>query len=82
MARYKDHSPVGHTCPWIDEAIEVLNDSECSYNSNQVCSAIKALEKVRSANDELRSWGNELYAKIEDLESEIVRLEAIIDSST
>ena len=80
--RHKDHSPVGHTCPWIDEAIDVLRNSECGYNTAEVNSAIQALEKVRSANDELRSWGNELYAKIEELESEIVRLDAVIDSST
>lgn len=78
MARHKDHSPVGHTCPWIDEAIEVLKNSECYYNSNDVCSAVQSLEKVRSANEELRSWGNELYAEVEELKAEVDRLETII----
>ena len=78
MARYKDYSPVGHTCPLIDEAIDVLQSSECAYNTDVVNSAIKALEKVRSANDELRNWGNELYSEVEDLKAEIDKLEAII----
>ena len=78
MARYKDHSPVGHTCPWIDEAIDVLQSSECAYNTDVVNSAIKALEKVRSANDELRNWGNELYGEVEEMKAEIDKLEAII----
>jgi hypothetical protein len=78
MGRHKDHSPVGYTCPWIDEAIDVLRNSECTYNTNEVYSAINALEKVRSANDELRSWGNELYAEVEELKAEIDRLETII----
>lgn len=78
MARYKDHSPVSHTCPWIDEAIEVLENSECSYNTDVVNSAIKALEKVRSANDELRSWGNELYEEVIELKAEIDKLETMI----
>ena len=78
MARHKDHSPVEHTCPWIDEAIDVLRNSECGYNTAEVNSAIQSLEKVRSANDELRSWGNELYSEIEELKAEIDKLETMI----
>ncbi len=75
MARYKDHSPVSYTCPWIDEAIDVLQKSECGYNTDVVNSAIKSLEKVRSANDELRSWGNELYNEVVELKAEVDKLE-------
>jgi hypothetical protein len=70
MARRADNSPVGNTCPWIDEAIHVLDSSKCDYNGTEVDNAIKALEKVRSANSELRDWGNELYLRVQELEAQ------------
>lgn len=69
--RKTDNSPVGNTCPWIDEAIYVLEQSKCYWNESEVDNAVKALEKVRDANSELRDWGNELYRRVEELESEM-----------
>lgn len=79
MARKRDNSPCPNTCPLIDEAIEVLRNSECGYNTDVVNSAIDALEKVRSYNAELRTWGNEQHERADDAEAEVQRLERLIE---
>lgn len=79
MSRYKDNSGIKETCPWIDEAIDVLEKSQCEYNYSEAKSAIASLEKVRSANSDLRDWGNSLYREVEELKDEIKCLEKRIE---
>jgi len=66
MARRRDESGVPNTCPFIDEAIEVLSKCECEDLDPH--SAIQALEKVRSYNDDLRTWGNDQRESAEEWE--------------
>ncbi|MFA5014305.1 MAG: hypothetical protein WC549_02015 [Actinomycetota bacterium] len=46
MSRYS-RAPVGHTCPDIDSAINLLND------------VVDRLEDLRNDNSKLRDWGIE-----------------------
>ena len=75
MDRRYDNSPVAYTCPLIDDVIGVLEKSRCDFNDHEVYNAIKTLEEIRSATSELRDWGNRLYARVEELEDEIEKLE-------
>ena len=77
MSRYKDNSGIKETCPWIDEAIDVLEKSQCEYNYSEVKEAIASLEKVRSANSDLRYWGNELYRQVEETVKKMVKRECL-----
>ena len=84
MARYSDNAPVGHTCPLIDRVISFLDSIDCEeVHPNDIKTYINVLEEIRSANDQLRTWGNELYKEKEDIESdyeyEIKELKGRID---
>ena len=82
MAYYKDHAPVGHTCPKIDQVIGFLEkidwdmgnedekdlDAECKQ-------AVSIMEEIRKANDALRAWGNEEYNDKNEYEKERDELE-------
>ena len=56
-----------------------IND-ELTYDMDSVLwylnDAIDEIEEVRSDNAKLRDWGNELYDKVEELQSEISYLES------
>lgn len=84
MARYNDNAPVGHTCPLIDSVISfVENNTDNGVSEIEKKEIIEVLEKIRSANDQLRTWGNELYKEKEEIESdfeyEIKELKGRID---
>lgn len=53
------------TCPKIDEAIELVENSElCNYEKvllNDI------LEQVRSDNSKLREWGEELQEALNEI---------------
>ena len=71
MARYSDQAPVGHTCPLIDKVISFLDSIDCEeVNQNEIKTTINVLEEIRSANDSLRTWGNELYKEKDEMESD------------
>lgn len=77
MARYRDQAPVGNTCPLIDEVISAVEDATFEENiwwDKESVTAI--LEKIRSANSELREWGNYEYERAEDAEKERDNFEA------
>ena len=57
----KDYAPVKNTCPNIDMIIESIHHGE--YDKEELISMI---EEVREANATLRSWGNELFTKLEN----------------
>jgi len=69
----KDNSPVNSTCPEINSATESISSirdtlleqiEELNYLS-------KGLEKLRTENSDLRTWGNEQYDRVEELEKEL-----------
>jgi cell division protein FtsB len=68
MAR--DNAPVPHTCPMIDEIISAIDsvDWEETYWAKK--DLIETMEKIRKANDSLRSWGNDLHDDLEKLEKQ------------
>jgi hypothetical protein len=72
----KDHSGIENTCPKINEvisAIESVNWDDNTFWDAKIVTDI--LEKIREANQELRIWGNAVYAEKEDLESQVQHLE-------
>lgn len=77
MARYRDQAPVSNTCPLIDEVISAVDDATFEENSWWDKESVTAiLEKIRSANSELREWGNDEYERAEDAEKERDTFEA------
>ena len=71
MARHNDNAPVGHTCPLIDSVIAfVENNTDNEVSEAEIKEIVEVLEKIRSANDALRTWGNDLYKEKEDMESD------------
>jgi predicted nuclease with TOPRIM domain len=73
MAR-KDNAPVGHTCPMIDDVINFLSYIAKSENEDIAKEAIEmqeVMEKIRTANDKLRTWGNECNDNFNDIESDL-----------
>ena len=71
MARYSDNALVGHTCPLIDKVISFLDSIDCEeVHPNDIKTYINVLEEIRSANDALRTWGNELYKEKDEMESD------------
>jgi len=80
-------APIKHTCPDIDRAIKHLKQakSECKdliedkkeYQSveYEIEAAIGYFEELRSANDQLRKWGEELESELQNAAEEINRLE-------
>jgi len=71
----RDKSPVPHTCPMIDEVISAIDsvDWEATYWTKN--NLIETMEKIRSANDSLRNWGNEKCDEVAELEDKITDLE-------
>jgi len=72
MARYSDNAPIGHTCPLINKVIDFLNSIDSNdVSESEIEATIAVLEEIRSANDTLRTWGNEMYKEREGFESDI-----------
>jgi len=80
----RDNAPVGNTCPEIDSIISLIRNMD-NYNINEeselkdlnsdIRSCEILLEEIRSANSELREWGNDLHRDKEDLENENYKLQ-------
>ena len=68
MAR--DNAPVPYTCPMIDEIISAIDSNEWEETYWTKKDLIETMEKIRKANDSLRSWGNDLYDDLEKLEKQ------------
>jgi hypothetical protein len=77
-------APVKHTCPDIDalinsvrELLKIADNSDESI-AEDACYLLKdfewKLEKLRDSNSSLRSWG-------EELESEVDKLEGILNDN-
>jgi chromosome segregation ATPase len=74
MGRYDDNAPVKNTCPIIDDVINYIESFRESFsnedNDIDFHFALGVMEDIRSANSELRDWGNDLYRELEELEQE------------
>jgi chromosome segregation ATPase len=82
--------PVGYTCRSIDSVINVLKsldvkyllrldkedlEEELRYLSDQMEASEKIMEEIRSANSDLRTWGEELYEELDSAETKLSILE-------
>lgn len=77
----KDNAPVSYTCSEIDtvisgikEAMRIIDDSEdidMRKAYDELSDLPERLEDLRSCNEQLREWGNDLYSKVEELEAEL-----------
>ena len=85
-------APVENTCPDIDRAIEhlkaalseikdVIEDKQ-TFNSieYEIDAAIDYFEDLRSSNDKLRSWGQDLEDELQSAGEEINSLEQKIET--
>ena len=74
MGRFNDNAPVGNTCPIIDDVVSYIEHfrEEFSNEDNDIDFhfALGVMEDIRSANLELRNWGNDLYQELEELKKE------------
>ena len=72
MARNRDYAPVGNTCPMIDEVISAIESVDWSENTFHTAQSVsEIMEKIRSANLELRNWGNDEFKRAEELEKDL-----------
>lgn len=66
----RDNAPVGHTCPMIDEVISAIKSVNWDENNYwDESRLVEIMEKIRSANDSLRTWGNDLCYERDELEN-------------
>lgn len=63
--RQHSREPIRHTCPDIDSVIRTVDSVVSDLSGLE-----KELEKLRSSNDELRTWGIEEALEVDRLESE------------
>lgn len=87
MGRNTDNAPVPHTCPIIDGVIGFLTEivwdmeDELEAELSVDCkSAVEDMEKIRNANDTLRTWGNEECRYKEEFEGEKEDLETEVEN--
>ncbi len=80
---YRDHAPVGVTCPMIDQVIDKLTrlmQSEQALERYELDDLEKTLNKIRNHNAELRQWGNDLYKETQEAEVRISNLEGELET--
>lgn len=77
----KDNSPVSPTCPEIDSATESISSirDTLSEQIEELNYLSKGLEKLRTENSDLRTWGNEQYNRAEELEERLKNANIEID---
>jgi chromosome segregation ATPase len=73
----RDNAPVGNTCPMIDDVVSHIDnivgqsaEGWENYTTNEGELAKGLMEKIRSANDSLRTWGNEMCQERDEFEKE------------
>lgn len=85
MGYYYSDEPVPNTCPLIDKVVsfvESVPDEEGITTMDRLMgrceksNSLDLLEKIREANSELRSWGNENHRKAFDLDEELEELKS------
>ena len=72
MGRRNDNAPVGNTCPAIDEVITFIDSitPDNDIEIQEIAQVRDLMEDIRSANSQLRDWGNEKHIEAEELETE------------
>lgn len=72
MTRKLQGAPVGYTCPQIDKIIEGCGEIENRLNLSleYLGDIVDALEVLRTANDKLRGWGENLEEELSLVEEE------------
>jgi len=82
MSRNRDNSRVPHTCPIIDNVVGFLNSIDWDDNENDLekeCrNVLSILEDIRTANLNLREWGNDEYKRANEAEDELSDAKSII----
>ena len=73
MSRNGDNAPVGHTCRMIDSVLSTLASAE-GISRQEYNELETILEKIRFHNDSLRTWGNEMFDLVYELEKEVESL--------
>jgi chromosome segregation ATPase len=85
MSRFNDNAPVKNTCPIIDDVIRYIESfrEELGNEENDIDFhfALGVMEDIRSANSELRDWGNSLYDDLHHVEKERDNLIDELDDS-
>lgn len=83
---WTDNAPVKYTCPDIDVAVGLLDELRRNYDEYMdethlvgIDQAIDALERVRSANDELRKWGNGLHDELAEARAKAEEWQALAE---
>lgn len=73
--------PVGNTCPTINSAISYIDQvKNATKDIYYWCEQAETeLEELRSANDALRTWGNDEAERVDELEDKVYDLEAQIE---
>jgi len=81
MAR--DNSSIPQTCPLINDVIEFIDYSHEIEDKEELIAQSKVfidvMEDIRKHNEDLRSWGNEMYIEKEYREKEIENLNSKIE---
>jgi predicted nucleic acid-binding Zn-ribbon protein len=68
----RDQSGINNTCPLIDDVINAINDVDWSDNNHyDEKSLIAILEKIRTANSNLRVWGNDMHNERNEFEKDL-----------
>jgi len=73
MGRKQDNAPVGNTCPTIDEVLTFIDSiiPDENFEPQEIHHIKELMEDIRSANVQLREWGNDLHERAEILETEL-----------
>jgi len=80
MGRKHDNAPVGNTCPTIDEVLTFIDSiiPDENLEPQEIHHIKELMEDIRSANVQLREWGNEAHERAEMLETELKNIDKII----
>ena len=83
MSRNRDNAPIGYTCNQINEVIGFLESIQWDETETELakeCSSmLNVMEEIRTANDTLRTWGNELYNEKIEIEDDRDDLNKVIE---
>lgn len=80
--------PVDYTCPIIDKVIAFINEAKSkmvNYDAladligDEGNAVIELMEEIRSANGDIRAWGEEQEKRADDAEEQVSDLKNEVD---